>query len=579
MVKGFSKIFEKINPVQIAFYLLAFYFSILMINATGFIINNAFIVRNSFIISLIIIGIIAFIADYGKNKTNQGFRYTLIHLALFAGIMLLLIFISVLLWDNSWDGQTYHLEAIHDIANGWNPVLFEKDSFISHYPKAFEKFGASVLQVTGDVETCKLSNLILLVASWLMSISVIKMLFPGKKRFRLFLITLLILNPIISSQLFTLLIDGQIAALFLVLLCSFLLWLNNVKFSFAAWLLSLSICIDLKFTGLVYAGLFFVFALAFLLFFKKNKVGIKRFIIANLLFLTCSVFFISHNPYFTNIKNGHHIFYPLMGVNAINIMIGTNAPASFEFKNRFEKFSIANLSKTSNVHGAKSAPEPRLKFPFSIDLKELTVFKSGSVLYGGFGPLFSGILVLSVIMVMYLFFHKANYRKEFLFLSAFLLVTVFIIPECWLARYVPQLWYFPVFLAIFIKSSGLRIKTLNFLNIIVLIVTALNAYMILGVSIISNLIITTQMRKEYLWLKNSNEKVILLPGPFISTTYRLDKYKINYTTINNEAGGKYNFYYEFHPILTTSTILVPSQVKPFEAEEYFKKLESYIKAK
>ncbi|THU40349.1 hypothetical protein FAM09_10805 [Niastella caeni] len=579
MTTAFSKIFERINIIQVAFYLIACYFTILLLTSISFLFNSYWLLQYSCVLSLLAVAVAGFFIDY-KKQSKPVFTDTILNIGAFLAILLLLTLLSVLFWDNTYDGQTYHLQAIDELAHGWNPLHTESTNiFVTYYPKAFEKFGAAVFECTGEIETGKVSGLMLVTAACLLAFSYFKHLFPGKKILWFVFTLLLVINPIISTQNFTFLIDGQLASIFLILIFSFLLYLKQARFSLFIWLLTLAICIDLKFTGLVYAGVFQLFAGAYLLFIRFRLSRLFQFVAFNVLLLGLSIFVISNNPYYTNIKSGKHIFYPVLGTHSVNFMAGPNSPASFQYRNRFSKFFIANFSRSGNVHGALVAPEPELKIPFFLSLKEFTVFKSGSVLYGGFGPLFGGILIVSFLLILYILTLPVKNKREFLLLCLFLLVTIFLNPECWLARYVPQLWYLPVLLMIFIKWSGYLSKMLTSVNNFVFVLTAINGCIIFAISMASNLIITNQIRSEYAWMKSSGKEVALVTGVFKSTAYRLEKYQINYQRIDSADRAKYTGYYVFNPISSKSEILIPESVKPYEPGKFFSMLESYIKTK
>jgi hypothetical protein len=76
------------------------------------------------------------------------------------------------------------------------------------------------------------------------------------------------------------------------------------------------------------------------------------------------------------------------------------------------------------------------------------VFVYTDVRVGGFGPLFSGICLLTLIIIILITYycHK-NYitvNNYILFLCFLIFLTVIINPESWWARYVPQLWLIPL---------------------------------------------------------------------------------------------------------------------------------------
>jgi len=575
-----TPLYKKIHSVQVSLYCIALYFVVLLVNATGFLAASRFMVANSFVISLFAIVVTAMAVAYKRKQQKHAPAYVIINLALFTGILLLLILLSIVFWDTSFDGQTYHLRGVDAIANGWNPSRTEfNEVVVNNFPKAFEKFGAAIYGFTREIETAKVSNLLLVIAAWLLASSWFKYVMPGKAWAPFIYASLLIINPVIAVQSFTFLVDGQIATVFLVLTFSFLLYLKGVKLALPIWLFAVSICIDVKFTGLVYAALFQFFAAVWLLFFRFHVKRVATFILLNIAVALLSVFVISNNPYYTHLTSGKHIFYPLQGKEAVNIMTGSNAPVSFAGENRFQKFFRAQFAASGNTHGARVAPEPVLKIPFSLKIKEFTVFKSGSVLYGGFGPLFSGILVLSVILLVYVFTLNVQYKREMALLTVFLLFTVFINPECWLSRYVPQLWYFPVLVLLFVRLSGIQSKIVNYLGNAVFALAVVNGVIILAVSLLSTLMLTVQIRNEYAWLQNSHAKVGLITNTFESPAYRLKKYHVAYEIVDSASRQKFTPYYEFHLITTQAIIWVPENVKPYQPGKLFTMLESYIKNK
>ncbi|MEO6455015.1 MAG: hypothetical protein ABIN97_13115, partial [Ginsengibacter sp.] len=500
-------------------------------------------------------------------------------------LLVILCFISIVFWDNSYDGQTYHLQTIHELSKGWNPFksFLAPDVpnyiYINHYAKAFEVFGNSILQLTGNFETSKVSNLMLLFAAWALSFTYLKKLFANRWKKAFIYATLLVLNPIISTQLFTLLFDCQIALLIIILVFSFLFHLENKKWATVIWSSAIIILCSLKFTGLIYAGMFAFFACCYLLYSRyKNGFRLTKFMFISFFTLVFSVVFISANPYYTNLASGKHIFYPLVGKGAVNIMTGTNAPASFDHKNRFQKFLIANTAVSSNIHGNKVAPEPKFKLPFKVSLKEWTVFKSAGVLYGGLGPLFFAIMILAVFILIYLVAYKTSYKKEFILLCSCFVFSIFINPECWLPRYVPQLWYVPILILLFYEIQIKKKMPLTIISKVAYFLIAINAVIIFMVSVLSNIIITQQQRNEYSWLKNTHADIKLISNEFISTEYRLDKYDIPFQKLGNADTSMFSSSLVFKPISSSSIMVLPKNTAPYIPGAFFKMLESHVKA-
>ena len=574
---------RKINLILISLLLIVLYVLVLFWSALGFLTSTNFLVVQSFSISLFtIIMIIGLVYNY-KFKEHISLKIIVINIVFFFLLIAFFCFVSTIFWDNSYDGQTYHLEGIHKMANGWNPfkTLLEPLPywiFSNHYSKAFEIFGSSILQFTGEMETTKVSNLMLFFVAWVISFSYFKTIFLNKPCKSFVYATLIVLNPIITTQLFTLMFDCQLALLFIILVFSFLFYLQNKTWALIFLSSSLVILISVKFTGLVYACIFSFFACIYLLIFQnKNKKLFKKFILISFFTFLISISFISLNPYITNLTGGKHIFYPLMGENSIDIIKGSHSPASFDDKNRFQKFIIAYTSISSNFHGSKVVPEPKFKYPFEVHLKEWTIFKSAGILYGGLGPLFFSSIILAFFILLYLFLKNIYFKKQFIFLLTFILFSIFIVPECWLARYVPQLWYLPIIILIFYDLQIKKTRLFNLTSKILCYLLMLNGAIILMIAILSNYIITQQQKNEYIWLKNAHTSIKMISNGFKSTEYRLNKYKINYQMINDSDTTYYASSMIFKPISSSSVLILPKNTPAYTPSRFFKYLESYVK--
>jgi len=576
--------YGKINAVLIALLLVLLYALVLFWNAFGFLTSAGFIITNSFLLSLSTIPLLVYVAY--KAKMIADIKTIAFNFINFIILLVILCFISTVFWDNSYDGQTYHLQTIHELSKGWNPFKsflnpdVPNHIFINHYDKAFEVFGNSIFQLTGEIETSKVSNLMLLLAAWILSFSYLKKLFTARWKKAFIYSALLVFNPVISIQLFTFLFDCQIGLLFIILIFSFLFHLQNKKWATIIWSSDIIILCSLKFTGLIYAGMLAFFACCYLLYsqYKKNGFRLTKFMFISFFTILFSVAFISANPYYTNLASGKHIFYPLVGKNAVNIMIGTNAPGSFNHKNRFQKFIIANTAVSSNIHGNKVAPEPKFKLPFKVSLKEWTVFKSAAVLYGGLGPLFFGIMILAIFVLLYLLAYKTLFKREFIYLVSCMVFSIFIIPECWLPRYVPQLWYVPVLVLLFYEIQIKKKKPVTVVSRVAYYLLIINAGIIFMISVLSNIIITQQQKSEYTWLKNTHADVKLISNEFISSEYRLDKYDIPYQKLNNADTSIFSSSLVFRPISSSSIMVLPKNTAPYIPGAFFKMLESHVKA-
>jgi hypothetical protein len=139
-------------------------------------------------------------------------------LALMIVLFVVSVWLNGLINDASFDGQTYHAEAIIHLHNGWNPFyeFTPKDAAFADYLGFFSKGAwinaAAIYGLTGNIEQGKVFNTLLLIASFGISLSALST-FQTLSRRQVFLFSaLLAFNPVSMCQQFTFYVDGQLAS-------------------------------------------------------------------------------------------------------------------------------------------------------------------------------------------------------------------------------------------------------------------------------------------------------------------------------------------------------------------------------
>ena len=89
-------------------------------------------------------------------------------------LMLFVILLSAIIPDGSYDGQAYHQPMIYALSHGWNPIYDSHNTIISdnwgmnmwidHYCKGMETISATIVAMTGNLESGK-------AVSWLLGLS------------------------------------------------------------------------------------------------------------------------------------------------------------------------------------------------------------------------------------------------------------------------------------------------------------------------------------------------------------------------------------------------------------------------
>lgn len=455
-----------------------------------------------------------------------------------SGYLLLALVISIFIagyfYDLSFDGQEYHQEAIYQLGhNHWNPFYetlpdsVNQAIWVNHYPKQSETGAAVIYALTGRIETGKAINLLLLIASFCLTFAFLKQHTLLKPLKVLLLSILFAFNPIAVHQALTYLVDGQMASLLLCLLM-ICLWLYHDTGWEKLFLLACIIvaCINIKLTAIAFTGIFLIFLLLLLFLKKQMKAFWRVFIVAAISTFT-AIIVVGFNPYVINTVRYQNVFYPLMGKNSVDIMT-KNSPVGFPEKNRFEKLFISLFSHTDNIDRQLRDREPQLKIPFTLSKLDIKSLAYPDNRIGGFGPFFSGILLLTIFLVCWL----AIYRRQLLlksYLSGFIIMlclSILILQEAWWARYVPQLWFIPLLVLILTEGldKGWLIRLKNFTYIIMLINISLSIYMVIQTNVLKTAEINYQLKQ----FRALNEPIIIDFNEFEANRVRLTEHNIPY---------------------------------------------------
>ena len=400
--------------------------------------------------------------------------------SVFLIILIASIFASGLFYDVSYDGQTYHQEAVSRLSHGWNPVRNpplqnEYGIWINHYPKAPWIYAAQFYKITGRMEQAKSANTLLMFAAFFLSLAAF-LRFDGTRRNRALLFSLLAsLNPVSVYQSLCFYVDGQLASLLLVLAAlSYLLFRDLDAPAVLIFISCTVMLLNTKFTGIVYAVVFHA-ALATWFLMKRRK-DVFRFAGIILASYVLALFFVGYNPYVTNVLRKGHPFYPLAGPKSADVIIHQE-PENFQHASRVKKLLTSIFSQTDNVSRRETT---KWKWPFSLDIPELVALTTPDSRIAGFGPWFGGAFLLSIIMILaslpQMVVRQANPTSATLLgMIFFIALSVLANPESWWARYSPQLWMIPVGASL-LGLYGSKKKALIYLSRILAVALAVNIF-------------------------------------------------------------------------------------------------------
>lgn len=380
-------------------------------------------------------------------------------------------------YDSSFDGQTYHTDAIIAFSEGWNPFedphpgQFGYGNTAQNFPKASWLAASSLYTLTDSIEVGKSINLLPLGGSFLLALALLTRL-GVQPRVAWAGSALAAINPVWVVQSLTNYIDGQTAALLLGAVAAGLWILLFERTPVASWSLGLSLLllVNLKFTGLYYVGLI-LFALTVVLLWQRRWNDFARFFVTQGAVLVVAVGVIGFNPYVQNLIDFDTPFYPIVGPGSIDFFT-PNSPENLRDAPQLTQLVYGVFGAPGNPIDARA----ELIWPFGADLTVTWPYTGADARIAGLGPWFGGALLVSVALGAWLLWKdRRQWRGRPLLvgaLSVFLILSWMLHDEGWWARYTPQLWLVPVAVAIAAWSRPDRLS--RWLGGLLVVILSLN---------------------------------------------------------------------------------------------------------
>ena len=281
-------------------------------------------------------------------------------------------------------------------------------------------------------------------------------------------------------------------------------------------------------------------------FIKNNK--IKEVINTTMFFAIItlvSVLLVGSNSYVKNLIVDKNPFYPLMGHNKVDIMTYLQ-PASFKNMSPIKKNYYSIFSKTGNI-GVFNHGEPELKIPFSFDRNEINQIGYDTRI-GGYGVLFSGIFIISSIIILFELIHLVmikKYENLLLILISMIIIVglCLFLSDGWWARYAPYL-YVLVLISLIIMASYKR-KTVITIFALFIVIIQINSFICFK-NIVKNDIPNSGLSRINLKeLSNKNIEIYITRDRFTGIMYNLDDYKIKYEICKEKRDDMKKLYGNF----------------------------------
>ncbi len=449
-------------------------------------------------------------------------------------------------YDVSWDGQWYHQDAILKLSENWNPFyatydvqksISESDIWIHHYPHASWIVQASILKLSGSIQATKVLTLLLSITCFGIAYFVLSTKHHFSKIICTIFALCIALNPIAYSQFFSFYVDGQ-SAMGISIYLLFLYYLLDKPSIYISLLLAsvFVYTVNIKFTNLVYLSIFnFMFFTWYLI--KHPTLRLKTFVGFSLLYIL-AVFVIGYSSYTRNTLEKGHPFYPLMGENNVGEIVGNiHKSANFFDQNRFENFIDASFAYPFYSRNPDSS---KFRMPFT-EVSYENYYRTDSEM-SGFGARWSELLIIALILLLLILSSKSYRNKSnFFILISILLFSVFINEQCFEARYVSQLWLFPIMVCIYLYSqNGFFAK---FFSLALAFLLIYNTGKIVEVQVNHQKEVRKNINLEIEYLKGIN-KPIEIKCKYLSVINRLKENNIPFVFIEQENNKqRYQFNY------------------------------------
>jgi hypothetical protein len=506
---------------------------------------------------------VSVIAAIGLNflfARQLGANKRLLFIATVASLFLLTVslVISSSYFDFSWDGQWYHQAAVYDLAGGWNPVhnpLVTPDGnnhlSILHFPKSAWFFSAAVLRLFGTVEMGKAYNIMALFAAFGVVYVLIRD-FKVKTFKSLILTVLVVLNPVVWSELTSYLNDGNLYLFMVIYLASVIAWLRNSKPLFITIaVMAVSCLVNTKFTGLIFFLISSFFILVYILIRERRRV--RSFLLIHITAGIVAVLIFGFNPYVTNMLNRGNPLYPLLGskdhpsvfANGSDDNEAYETPHNMQGKSLPARLMYANFSRPGNApYNNEENAQPGFSFFNADNLWRAYEYHETRV--AGFGPYFGILLMIALIVLPVLLFNVKKIRVPTIIFFAGLCCCLALSKHFWWPRFFPMLWLVPILLMFFLwavpeyglmkdKING-RLKAINTFGWLFALIIGINGFIVAFIHVRWETTSSVNLKTELQNIQNKKLPVEVDYGWFKrSMEEKLTRLHIKYTPVTLKA--------------------------------------------
>lgn len=432
---------------------------------------------------------------------------------------------SAILYDNSYDGSTYHQGAIVGMLHGWNPFYNPAQTgaiWEIHYAKSLEIVASTISICTHRIETGKAVNMLLILSSIFITYHFIRHELPRKNVGKIWLLTLLLtLCPVVVRQAYIYYNDFALYTFMLLAVLS-LIQIKRESNNTLAWcILTMSILFATvtKFTIAFYLFLILAIAIIWIFFTTKRRLSYQLTILAIILFII-GFGILGYHPYVTNTLGWGNPFYPLIGSN-VDIMT-SNTPPLYEHGNR-----VSNWIRSLFYNAQGTA----IWCPFVSDSLH-DYYISYDARIAGLGSLFVYAMILSVSIFAWVVYNNKNcetktpQRNTIAIIGTLLIGGCFIFEQSWWMRYVPFLWAVPIIFMLYTEYHEHLQKPITRLRNIVYIMLSTSVLLCCATTLVGGLSFTQRLGAIFYAVTPQSTVEMYSYGNIISFEHKLNERNI-----------------------------------------------------
>ena len=462
--------------------------------------------------------------------------------------------------DYSYDTLTLYKTAVGLLKRGWNPMYMSaEDAFIGHfgihssmdagyvgkwidnYANACELLQTHLYMLNGYAD----SGIALI---WLTIFSVFGMGLRllrthGVVGIKAFLAAFfLVFNPVVLPQTATLYTDGP-WTLFLELLILMMFVFAADRWDITAengliFVMSFTLSSAMKMNAFAYCSFFVIVFYLYTLFCMRHGFSLKdrRLVMLTVLCCLCpvlTVFGTGMSVYGKNLVIYHNLFRGFLGDGAENLIAYDQIVPAFRDMPSWKSFWISMFSRCSS--SMKS--EVVLKIPFIVSLSELEAFLQPDVRVAGFGPLYSGIFLISCgILIAAIWKMKDQILKGWLACICIIsLILAMVLPGTYWLRYVSFITFFAVYALIILLKEKDRITKKAIVFMLLMFANGLCCWGGTAHKIIE----MSSCRQRILLIGEKKYEKVYVQYTQAGALFNLEDYDVSYEIVDEEESADY----------------------------------------